>query len=161
MSPSSSVARNTAITSGRVSENRRARHDYQIEDTLEVGLILTGSEVKSLRTGRASIAESYATEEKGKLVLVNANIPIYPASRDNHEPKRIRPLLVSRKERDKLLGMIRRDGYTLVPLILYFTERGIAKLQLGFARGRKKHDKREADKKRDWDRQKSRLLRAR
>ena len=118
-------------------------------------------EFGGLRTGRASIAESYAAEEKGKLVLVNANIPIYPASRDNHEPKRVRPLLVSRKERDKLLGMIRRDGYTLVPLILYFTEKGIAKLQLGLARGRKKHDKREADKQRDWDRQKSRLLRAR
>ena len=161
MSASSSGARKTAITSGRVSENRRARHDYQIEDTLEVGLILRGSEVKSLRTVRASIAESYAAEEKGKLVLVNANIPIYPASRDNHEPKRVRQLLVSRKERDKLLGMIRRDGYTLVPLILYFTEKGIAKLQLGLARGRKKHDKREADKQRDWDRQKSRLLRAR
>ena len=161
MSPSSSSARKNTITSGRVAENRRARHDYQIDETLEAGLILTGSEVKSLRTGRVSIAESYAGEDRGKLVLINANIPIYPASRDNHEPKRVRPLLVSRKQRDKLLGMIRRDGFTLVPLVLYFTRHGIAKIQIGLARGRKKQDKREADKQRDWDRQKHRLLRGR
>ncbi len=161
MSTSSSSARTSSVTFRRVAENRRARHDYQIEETLEAGLILTGSEVKSLRIGRASIAESYAGEERGRLVLINANIPIYPASRDNHEPKRVRPLLVSRKQRDKLLGMIRRDGFTLVPLVLYFTERGIAKIQIGLARGRKKHDKREADKQRDWDRQKHRLLRGR
>ena len=148
-----------SITSGRVAENRRARHDYQIEDTLEAGLVLTGSEVKSLRTGRASIAESYAGEDKGRLCLFNANVPIYPAARNNHEPKRVRQLLVNAKQRDKLLGMIRRDGYTLVPLYLYFNDRGIAKLSIGLARGRKKHDKREAEKKRDWDRQKSRLLR--
>lgn len=150
-----------SITSGRVAENRRARHDYQIEDTLEAGLVLTGSEVKSLRTGRASIAESYAGEDKGRLCLFNANVPIYPAARNNHEPKRVRQLLVNAKQRDKLLGMIRRDGYTLVPLYLYFNDRGIAKLSIGLARGRKKHDKREAEKKRDWDRQKSRLLRER
>ena len=95
-----------SITSGRVAENRRARHDYQIEETVEAGLVLTGSEVKSLRTGRASIAESYAGEDRGKLCLFNANIPVYPAARDNHEPKRVRQLLVSGKERDKLLGMI-------------------------------------------------------
>ena len=150
-----------SITSGRVAENRRARHDYQIEDTLEAGLVLTGSEVKSLRTGRASIAESYAGEDKGRLCLFNANVPIYPAARNNHEPKRVRQLLVNAKQRDKLLGMIRRDGYTLVPLYLYFNDRGIAKLSIGLARGRKKYDKREAEKKRDWDRQKSRLLRER
>ena len=148
-----------AISTGRVAENRRARFDYQIDDTLEAGLILKGSEVKSLRTGRASIAEAYATEEKGRLVLVNANIPVYPASRDNHEPKRIRELLVSRKERDKLLGMIRREGMTLVPMALYFNDRGRAKIQLGMAKGRKKHDKREVQKDRDWSRQKNRLLR--
>lgn len=148
-----------AISTGRVAENRRARFDYQIDDTLEAGLILKGSEVKSLRTGRASIAEAYATEEKGKLVLVNANIPVYPASRDNHEPKRIRELLVSRKQRDKLLGMIRREGMTLVPMALYFNDRGRAKIQLGMAKGRKKHDKREVQKDRDWSRQKNRLLR--
>ena len=148
-----------AISTGRVAENKRARFDYQIDDTLEAGLILKGSEVKSLRTGRASIAEAYATEEKGRLVLVNANIPVYPASRDNHEPKRIRELLVSRKQRDKLLGMIRREGMTLVPMALYFNDRGRAKIQLGMAKGRKKHDKREVQKDRDWSRQKNRLLR--
>lgn len=150
-----------SITSGRVAENRRARHDYQIEETIEAGLVLTGSEVKSLRTGRASIAESYAGEDAGKLCLFNANIPVYPAARDNHEPKRVRQLLVNRRERDKLLGMIRRDGYTLVPLSLYFNQRGMAKLSIGLARGRKKQDKREATKQRDWDRQKQRLLRGR
>ena len=143
---------------GRVAENRRARHDYQIEETVEAGLILTGSEVKSLRSGRASIAESYASEENGNLVLINANIPIYPAARENHEPKRMRTLLMKAKERDKYLDMIRRDGYTLVPLSLYFNQKGVAKLSIGLAKGRKKYDKREASKQRDWDRQKHRLL---
>mgnify|MGYP001259129476 FL=1 len=143
---------------GRVAENRRARHDYQIEETVEAGLILTGSEVKSLRSGRASIAESYASEENGNLVLINADIPIYPAARENHEPKRMRTLLMKAKERDKYLDMIRRDGYTLVPLSLYFNQKGVAKLSIGLAKGRKKHDKREASKQRDWDRQKHRLL---
>ena len=143
---------------GRVAENRRARHDYQIEEIVEAGLILTGSEVKSLRSGRASIAESYASEENGNLVLINANIPIYPAARENHEPKRMRTLLMKAKERDKYLNMIRRDGYTLVPLSLYFNQKGVAKLSVGLAKGRKKHDKREASKQRDWDRQKHRLL---
>ena len=143
---------------GRVAENRRARHEYQIEETVEAGLILTGSEVKSLRSGRASIAESYASEENGNLVLINANIPIYPAARENHEPKRMRTLLMKAKERDKYLDMIRRDGYTLVPLSLYFNQKGVAKLSIGLAKGRKKHDKREASKQRDWDRQKHRLL---
>ena len=143
---------------GRVAENRRARHDYQIEETAEAGLILTGSEVKSLRSGRASTAESYASEENGNLVLINANIPIYLAARENHEPKRMRTLLMKAKERDKYLNMIRRDGYTLVPLSLYFNQKGVAKLSIGLAKGRKKHDKREASKQRDWDRQKHRLL---
>ena len=143
---------------GRVAENRRARHDYQIQETVEAGLILTGSEVKSLRSGRASIAESSASEENGNLVLINANIPIYPAARENHEPKRMRTLLMKAKERDKYLDMIRRDGYTLVPLSLYFNQKGVAKLSIGLAKGRKKHDKREASKQRDWDRQKHRLL---
>lgn len=150
-----------SITTGRIAENRRARHDYQIEETLELGLVLTGSEVKSLRTGRASIAESYAGESKGHLCLFNANLPIYPAARENHEPKRVRQLLAKAKERDKLLGLVRRDGYTLVPLSLYFNDRGIAKLTIGLAKGRKKQDKREAVKQRDWDRQKSRILRGR
>ena len=150
--------KNVSNIIGRVAENRRARHDYQIEEIVEAGLILMGSEVKSLRSGRASIAESYASEENGNLVLINANIPIYPAARENHEPKRMRTLLMKAKERDKYLNMIRRDGYTLVPLSLYFNQKGVAKISIGLAKGRKKHDKREASKQRDWDRQKHRLL---
>jgi SsrA-binding protein len=147
-----------AINTGRIAENRKARHDYLIEDTLEAGLILRGSEVKSLRNGRASIAESYAGEDRGRLVLFNANISVYPAARDNHEPKRVRELLVSRKERNKLLGMIRREGITLVPLSLYFNDRGMVKIQIGIAKGKKKADKRQAERDRDWSRQKNRLL---
>ncbi len=150
--------RNLSNTTGRVAENRRARYDYQIEETVEAGLILMGSEVKSLRSGRASIAESYAGEENGSLVLINANIPIYPAARENHEPKRMRQLLLKAKERDKYLNMIRRDGFTIVPLSLYFNQQGKAKLSIGLAKGRKKHDKREVSKQRDWDRQKHKIL---
>lgn len=150
-----------AISTGRIAENRRARHDYQIEETLETGIILHGSEVKSLRTGRASIAESYAGDNNGRLALFNANIPVYPASRDNHQPKRVRELLVSKKQRNRLLGLIRREGVTLVPLSLYFNDRGLAKLQIGLAKGRKKEDKRQAERDRDWSRQKQRLLRGR
>ena len=149
------------ISTGRIAENRRARHDYQIEEALEAGIILHGSEVKSLRTGRASIAESYAGDNNGRLALFNANIPVYPASRDNHQPKRVRELLVSRKQRNRLLGLIRREGVTLVPLSLYFNDRGLVKLQIGLAKGRKKEDKRQADRDRDWSRQKQRLLRGR
>lgn len=147
------------ITTGRVAENRKARHEYEIEDKLEAGLLLHGSEVKSLRLGRASISESYAGENNGKLVLFNANIPIYEPARDNHEPKRPRELLVSARERNKLLGLIRREGMTLVPLALYFNDRGLCKLSLGLAKGRKKQDKRQAAKDRDWGREKARLLR--
>ena len=150
-----------AISTGRIAENRRARHDYQIEETLEAGIILHGSEVKSLRTGRVSIAESYAGDNNGRLALFNANIPVYPASRDNHQPKRVRELLVSRKQRNRLLGLIRREGVTLVPLSLYFNDRGLVKLQIGLAKGRKKEDKRQAERDRDWSRQKQRLLRGR
>ena len=149
-------------TRREVARNRRARIDYQIEDTVEAGMMLTGSEVKSLREGRASIGESYAGEYEGGLALINAHIPEYrPAEPFNHEPKRIRRLLVHRRERDRLLGLIRREGYTLVPISLYFNERGIAKLELGMARGKKLADKREDAKKRDWERQKSRILRER
>lgn len=146
------------ISVGVIAENRRARHDYEILETLEAGLVLTGSEVKSLRQGRASIAESYAGEVAGQLMLINATIPIYEGARENHDPKRHRALLVSKKERNKLLGQIQRDGMTAVPLKLYFNKRGLAKLLLGLAAGRKKHDKRESIKQRDWDRQKARLL---
>ena len=146
------------ISTGRVAENRKARHEYEITETLEAGIVLLGSEVKSLRRGRASIAEAYAGEDNGRIVLINANIPVYEASRDNHEPKRKRPLLLHRKENDRLLGLMNKDGMTLIPLTIYFNDRGIAKLSLGSARGRKKQDKREAIKKRDWDRQKARIL---
>jgi SsrA-binding protein len=146
------------ISTGRVAENRKARHEYEITETIEAGIVLLGSEVKSLRRGRASIAESYAGEDNGRIVLINANIPVYEASRDNHEPKRKRPLLLHRKENDRLLGLMNKDGMTLIPLTIYFNDRGIAKLSLGIAKGRKKQDKREAIKKRDWDRQKARIL---
>ena len=147
------------ITTGRIAENRKVRHEYEIEDRIEAGIILQGSEVKSLRTGRASIAESYAGEDQGRLMLFNANIPIYEPARVNHEPKRPRELLVKAKERNRLLGLIRREGMTLVPLSLFFNDRGLAKLQIGLAKGRKKQDKRQAAKDRDWGREKARLLR--
>jgi len=145
-----------------VAQNRKARHDYLIEDSLEAGLVLTGTEVKSLRQGRASIVEAYAADEKGDLYLFNSHIPIYDAAgRFNHQPKRPRKLLLHRRELARLIGLIRREGYTLVPLSLYFTERGIAKVELGLARGKRKVDKRETQKRRDWQRQKARLLRER
>jgi len=147
------------ISTGRIAENRRARFDYDIIETIEAGIVLTGSEVKSLRTGRGtSIVESYAGEEGGQLALINANIPEYLQARDNHAPKRIRRLLVSAEEKNRLLGLVRRDGMTLVPMALYFNDRGKAKIQIGVAKGRKKQDKREVVKQRDWNRQKQRLL---
>ena len=152
----------TAGTTQPVARNRRARHDYFIEETLESGIVLCGTEVKSLREGKASIGEAYAGDSTGDLVLFNAHIPEYAAaSRFNHEPRRPRRLLVHRRERDRLLGLVRRDGCTLVPLSLYFNARGIAKLELGVARGKRKTDKREDAKRRDWQREKARLLRAR
>ncbi|MEQ8333002.1 SsrA-binding protein SmpB [Nisaea sp.] len=145
---------------GLIAQNRRARHDYFIEDTVEAGIILVGSEVKSLRDGKASIGESYAGQDRGELTLFNAHIPEYPAAAPfNHEPRRPRRLLVHRKERDRLLGLIQREGATLVPLRLYFNDRGIAKVAIGIARGKKKMDKRETEKKRDWQRDKARLMR--
>jgi SsrA-binding protein len=145
-----------------IAQNRKARHNYFIEDTLEAGLVLVGTEVKSLREGRCSLAEAYADDEGGELYLRNMHIPIYePASRFNHEPRRPRKLLVHKRERDRLIGLIRRGGYTLVPLSVYFNARGIAKVELGLARGKRKVDKRETEKKRDWQRQKARLMRER
>jgi len=142
--------------------NRRARHDYLIEDKLEAGLVLHGTEVKSLRQGGASIAEAYADVQSGELFLVNANIPEYKASaRFNHQPRRPRKLLLHRKQVDRLLGAVRREGVTIVPLALYFNERGRAKVELGLARGKRKSDKRQAERDRDWQRNKARLLRSR
>ncbi len=145
-----------------VAQNRKARHDYLIEATIEAGLVLTGSEVKSLRRGRCSIGEAYAHEEGGELYLRNMHIsPYEAASRRNHEPRRRRKLLVHRRELARLIGLVQRGGYTLVPLSIYFNERGIAKLDLALARGKRKADKRETEKKRDWQRQKARLMRDR
>lgn len=143
-----------------VAENRKARRNYEIEETFESGIVLSGTEVKSLRTGKANIAESYASDEDGELFLINAYIPEYAeASRFNHEPRRPRKLLLHRKEIHKLLVGIQREGMTIVPLRLYFNYRGIAKIEIGLARGRKLHDKREVERKRDWNRQKARLMR--
>lgn len=145
-----------------VAQNRRARHDYFIEDTVEAGLVLSGSEVKSLRQNRGSINEAYAGEQNGEIWLINAHIPEYRgASHFGHEPRRPRKLLLHRRELNRLLGSIRREGYTLIPLSLYFNRRGIAKLQLGLAKGKRKVDKRQSIKERDWARSKARLLRER
>jgi len=143
------------------AQNRRARHDFQIDSTLEAGIMLLGTEVKSLRAGKASLGESWAGEKDGDLYLLNADIPEYAAAnRFNHERKRPRKLLVHKRERNKLLAAIKREGMTLVPLSLYFNPRGIAKVELGLAKGKKKGDKRESAKQRDWKRDKARLLRA-
>jgi len=145
-----------------VAENRKARHNYEIGEVFEAGLVLTGSEVKALRLGRATIAESYATDEAGELFLINANIPEYfQAGRFNHEPKRPRKLLLKRREASKLMIAIQREGMTLVPLRIYFNARGIAKMALALAKGRQVHDKRAAIKERDWNRQKQRVMKDR
>ncbi|MEM9048259.1 MAG: SsrA-binding protein SmpB [Pseudomonadota bacterium] len=144
------------------AENRRARHEYFIEDDLETGIMLMGSEVKSLRAGRANIAESYATVEGGELWLINAHIPALAHARQfGHEERRRRKLLVHKRELARLWQGIGREGMTLVPLKLYFNEKGMAKLAIGVAKGKKKADKRETEKRRDWSREKQRLLRER
>src|SRR3974390_2632751 len=143
------------------AHNRRARFNYEIGDTYEAGIALTGSEVKSLRNGKATIAESYADPRGGELWLVNANIPEYlQGGRFNHAPKRVRKLLLHRRQINKLMGAVEREGMALVPLKLYFNEKGRAKLELALARGKKLHDKRETEKKRSWERERGRLLRA-
>ena len=145
-----------------IAENRRARYDYFLEETFEAGLKLTGSEVKSLREGRANIAESYAAVEGDELALINAYIPEYkPANRFNHEPRRSRKLLMHRKEINRLMGAIQREGRTLIPTRLYWNEDGRAKLELALAKGKKLHDKREATAERDWKRDQARLMRDR
>jgi SsrA-binding protein len=143
-----------------VADNRRARYNYEIGEVFEAGIALTGSEVKSLRLGRATIAESYADARGGEIWLVNANIPEYlQASNFNHPPKRARKLLLHRGQIDKLASGVERDGMTIVPLKMYFNEKGRAKIEVALGRGKKLHDKRETEKKRSWDREKSRLLR--
>lgn len=145
-----------------VADNRKARFNYAIEDTFEAGVALTGTEVKSIRTGKATIGESYADARDGEIWLVNANIPEYlQGNRFNHTPKRPRKLLLHKRQINKLIGAVEREGMTLIPLKLYFNEQGRAKIELALAKGKKLHDKRETEKKRDWNREKSRLLRAR
>ncbi|MEZ5785307.1 MAG: SsrA-binding protein SmpB [Xanthobacteraceae bacterium] len=146
-----------------VADNRKARFNYEIGETFEAGLALTGSEVKSLRSGRASIGESYAEPREGDLWLVNANIPEYLQAGpfNNHAPKRPRRLLLHRRQINRLAAGVEREGFTIVPLKLYFDEKGRAKLEIALARGKKLHDKRETEKRRDWDRERGRLLRAR
>lgn len=143
-----------------IAENRRARFDYFLDETVEAGLVLTGTEVKSLRNGRANIAESYAAVEGREIVLVNADIPPYAGgNRFNHEPRRPRKLLLHKKEVNKLIGAVQRDGRTLIPTRLYWNDKGLAKLQIALAKGKKAHDKREATAERDWQRDKARLMR--
>ena len=143
-----------------IAENRRARYDYFLDDTVEAGLVLTGTEVKSLRQGRANIAESYAAVEGREIVLVNADIPPYgQANRFNHEPRRPRKLLLSRRQIDRMIGAVQREGRTIIPVKLYFNEKGLAKLEVALAKGKKVHDKRETEAARDWQRDKARLMR--
>ncbi|MCP1168078.1 SsrA-binding protein SmpB [Limimaricola litoreus] len=144
-----------------IAENRRARYDYAIEDDLECGIILMGSEVKSLRTGQSNIAESYASVENGELWLTNAYIAPYDAGRTfGHEERRRRKLLVKQKELVRLWNATQREGMTIVPLVMYFNDRGLVKLKIATGKGKKNHDKRATEAKRDWGRQKQRLLRS-
>ena len=145
---------------GAVAKNRKARHDYFIDDRIEAGIVLAGTEVKSLREGRGNITESYAGERDGEIFLFNAYIPEYQnAGHFRHETRRPRKLLLKRREIDKLAGALMRKGVTLVPLAIYFNARGIAKVEIGIATGKRKFEKREAIKERDWRRQKARLMR--
>ncbi|WP_339108407.1 SsrA-binding protein SmpB [Thioclava sp. GXIMD4216] len=144
---------------GLIAENRQARYHYAVEDTLEAGIVLTGSEVKSLRNGRANIAESYASVEEAELWLINGNIEKYAQAKTfGHEERRKRKLLVSKRELSRLWNATQREGMTIVPLKMYFNEKGLVKLLIGIAKGKKVADKRATEAKRDWDRQKQRLL---
>lgn len=153
------AARSSLISHGRVAENRRARFDYFIEDTVEAGIALTGSEVKSLRLGRATISEAFAQPEGREFFLINAHIPPYQGGVFQHEETRKRRLLLKRKEIDQLAAAVTRKGMTIVPLSLFFNDKGLAKLSLGLARGKKHEDRRETIKKREWQRDKARLMR--
>jgi SsrA-binding protein len=156
------MARPQLIAGNVAAENRRARHDYTIAETIEAGIVLAGTEVKSLRGGRANLTESFAGQKDGELYLFNAYIPEYQVKTAfAHETRRPRKLLVHRREMRRLLGAISREGMTLVPLSIFFNGRGLAKVSLGLAKGRKLHDKRAAEKERDWQREKARVLRNR
>lgn len=154
------MARSASDAGRTVAVNRKARRDYFIDDTFEAGVVLQGSEVKSMRAGQGSISEAYAAERRGELFLINAHIPEYAAAnRQNHDPRRPRKLLLRKREIKRLVGAIQRQGMTLVPLSLYFNERGRAKVELGLAHGKRKYDKRAAERDREWGRRKARLLR--
>ncbi len=143
-----------------VAENRKARFNFEIGEVFEAGIVLTGSEVKSLRTGKGSIVESYADAKGGEIWLINANIPEYlQAHRFNHLPKRPRKLLLHQRQINKLSGAVEREGMTIVPLKIYFNDRGRAKIEIALAKGKKLHDKRETEKARDWQRDRSRIMR--
>jgi SsrA-binding protein len=143
-----------------VADNRKARFNYAIGETFEAGIALTGSEVKSMRTGKANIGESYASARDGELWLFNSNISEYKqAGRFNHAPKRARKLLLHKRQINKLIGAVEREGMTVVPLKLYFNDKGRAKVEIALAKGKKFHDKRQTEKKRDWQREKGRLMR--
>jgi SsrA-binding protein len=143
-----------------VAENRKARFNYEIGEVFEAGIVLTGSEVKSLRRGKATIAESYADAKDGEIWLINSNIPEYlQAHRFNHLPKRPRKLLLHQRQIEKLAGAVDREGMTIVPLKVYFNDRGRAKIEIAIAKGKKLHDKRDTEKKRSWDRERGRLMR--
>ena len=150
------------LTRKIVAQNRKARHNYFIEDTVEAGLVLLGTEVRAMRAGQASLGDSYADFRGKEIFLINSHISAYrSASRFNHEPLRMRKILLHRREMEQLRGKMQREGYTLVPLSLYFNERGRVKVELGLAKGRRQLDKREREKTRDWERQRARLLRSR
>ncbi len=152
----------TGIKIKTVAENRRARYEFYIEDTVEAGIALAGTEVKGLRSGQASIAESYAEVKDGQLWLVNATIPEYKqGNRFSHEPKRPRKLLLHARQIEKFHGLVTRQGMTLVPLSVYFNDRGRAKVELALAKGKQLHDKRETEKARDWKREAARVMRER
>lgn len=143
-----------------VADNRRAFYDYHIEDKFEAGIALVGTEVKSLRMGQCSLKEAHVGDHKGALCLINTHIPEYQQAGQHlqHEPKRIRRLLLHKKQINKLMGSVARAGYTILPLRLYFNERGVAKLEIGLAKGKKLYDKRETEKNRDWQRDKARIM---
>lgn len=147
-------------TDKTVADNRRANFDYSIEDKFEAGLMLVGTEVKSLRHGQCMLAESHVAEKDGALHLLNAHIPEYQQAGHlmQHDPRRPRKLLLKKREIDKLMGSVSREGYTIIPIKLYFDKKGLAKLEIGLAKGKKQHDKREATKQKDWARDKQRIL---
>ena len=148
-------------TNQTVADNRKAFYEYQIEDKIEAGIILSGTEVKSLRMGQCSLKEAHVGMHKGDMMLINCHIPEYQqaGSHLQHDPKKMRKLLLHKRQLDRLMGAVTRDGYTIMPLRLYFNERGVAKLEIALAKGKQLHDKRATEKKRDWSRDKARILR--